>query len=97
VAQARHRLGISQFDQAFSAGSGLTQREAVAIVRNSAAPAPRGAEPPHAMAWNLRLQVSHWVLAAWGSRGTGGRVTAAGGHGPGLRRQVCCPGAACGL
>jgi hypothetical protein len=34
VAQARHRLGSSQFDQAFSAGSGLTQREAVAIVRN---------------------------------------------------------------
>jgi hypothetical protein len=36
-------------------------------------------------------QVSHWVLAAWGSRETGGGVMAAGGHGPGLGRQVCCP------
>ncbi len=34
LAQVRHRLGTSQFDQAFSAGTGLTQREAVAIVRD---------------------------------------------------------------
>ena len=34
VAQVRQRLGAGQFDQAFSAGSGLTQREAVAIVRD---------------------------------------------------------------
>ena len=34
LAQVRHRLGASQFDQAFSAGTGLTQREAVAIVRD---------------------------------------------------------------
>ena len=34
VAQVRHRLGGNQFDQAFSAGSALTQREAVAIVRD---------------------------------------------------------------
>jgi len=34
VAQVRHRLGDSRFDQAFSAGSGLTQQEAVAIVRD---------------------------------------------------------------
>jgi predicted ATPase len=34
VAQVRHRLGAGQFDQAFSAGSALTQREAVAIVRD---------------------------------------------------------------
>jgi tetratricopeptide (TPR) repeat protein len=34
VAQVRRRLGAGQFDQAFSAGSALTQREAVAIVRN---------------------------------------------------------------
>ena len=34
VAKVRQRLGTSQFDQAFSAGSGLTQREAVAIVRD---------------------------------------------------------------
>jgi hypothetical protein len=34
VAQVRQRLGAGQFDQAFSAGSALTQREAVAIVRN---------------------------------------------------------------
>jgi hypothetical protein len=41
VAQVRHRLGGSQFDQSFSAGSGLTQREAVAIVRDQ-----RGTPPP---------------------------------------------------
>ena len=34
VAQVRQRLGGTEFDQAFSAGSGLTQREAVAIVRD---------------------------------------------------------------
>ena len=32
VARVRQRLGAGQFDQAFSAGSALTQREAVAIV-----------------------------------------------------------------
>jgi hypothetical protein len=41
VAQVRHRLGDSQFDQAISAGSVLTQREAVAIVRDQ-----RGTPPP---------------------------------------------------
>jgi predicted ATPase len=34
VAQARQMLGAERFDQAFSAGSGLTQRDAVAIVRD---------------------------------------------------------------
>jgi tetratricopeptide (TPR) repeat protein len=34
VAQARQRLGASRFDQAFTAGSELTQREAVAIARD---------------------------------------------------------------
>jgi predicted ATPase len=34
VAQIRQRLGAGQFDQAFSAGSRLTLREAVAIARN---------------------------------------------------------------
>ena len=34
VAKVRQRLGTGQFDQAFSAGFGLTQREAVAIVRD---------------------------------------------------------------
>jgi predicted ATPase len=34
VERARQRLGTGRFDQAFSAGSALTQREAVAIVRN---------------------------------------------------------------
>ena len=34
LAQVRQRLGGSQFDQAFSAGSRLTQQEAVAIVRH---------------------------------------------------------------
>jgi tetratricopeptide (TPR) repeat protein len=34
MAGLRRRLGSSRFDQAFSAGSGLTQREAVAVVRD---------------------------------------------------------------
>ena len=33
VAQVRRRLGAARFDQAFSAGSGLTQQQAVAIIR----------------------------------------------------------------
>jgi hypothetical protein len=33
VDRIRQRLGVGQFDQAFSAGSALTQREAVAIAR----------------------------------------------------------------
>ena len=34
VTQLRQRLGADRFDQTFTAGSGLTQREAVAIVRD---------------------------------------------------------------
>jgi hypothetical protein len=34
MAQVRQRLGADQFDQAYSAGSALTQREAVAIVQD---------------------------------------------------------------
>jgi hypothetical protein len=34
VAQIRQRLGTGHFDQAFSAGSALTQRQAVALVRD---------------------------------------------------------------
>jgi len=34
VAQIRQRLGASQFDQAFSAGSQLTLQQAVAIVQD---------------------------------------------------------------
>jgi hypothetical protein len=34
VAQVRQRLGAGQFDQAFSAGLALTQREAIAVIRN---------------------------------------------------------------
>ena len=41
VARVRQRLGDGRFDQAFSVGSGLTQREAVAIVRDQrGTPAP---------------------------------------------------------
>ena len=43
VTQTRHRLGPGQFDQAFSAGSRLTQQQAVAIVqdqRGAGTPAP---------------------------------------------------------
>jgi tetratricopeptide (TPR) repeat protein len=34
VAQVRPRLGAARFDRAFSAGSGLTQQQAVAVVRD---------------------------------------------------------------
>jgi hypothetical protein len=34
VAQVRQRLGAARFDQAFSAGSRLTQQQAVAIVQD---------------------------------------------------------------
>jgi hypothetical protein len=34
VAQVRQRLGPARFDQAFSAGSRLTQRQVVAIVQD---------------------------------------------------------------
>ena len=34
VVQLRQQLGASQFDQAFSAGSRLTQRQAVTIARD---------------------------------------------------------------
>jgi hypothetical protein len=34
VAKVRQRLGPSRFDQAFAVGSGFTQREAVAVVRD---------------------------------------------------------------
>ena len=34
VAQVRQRLGAARFDQAYSAGSGLTQQQAVANVRD---------------------------------------------------------------
>lgn len=34
VAEIQHALGTEQFDQAFSAGAGLAQRDAVAIVRD---------------------------------------------------------------
>jgi predicted ATPase len=41
VARVRHRLGNVRFDQAFSAGFGLSQQQAVAIVRDQrGAPAP---------------------------------------------------------
>jgi len=41
VAQARERLGATRFDQVFAAGSGLSQQQAVAIVRDQ-----RGAGTP---------------------------------------------------
>ncbi len=45
VAQLRQRLGASQFDQAFSAGSQLTQQQAVAIVQDQPRDQPRD-QPP---------------------------------------------------
>jgi predicted ATPase len=41
VAHVRQRLGAGQFDQAFSAGSALTQREAIAIVRDQRGTGPQ--------------------------------------------------------
>ena len=41
VTQARQTLGTERFDQAFSAGSALSQREAVAIVRNQRGVSPQ--------------------------------------------------------
>jgi hypothetical protein len=41
AAKVRQRLGDSQFDQAFSAGSGLTQQQAVAIVRDQRGTGPQ--------------------------------------------------------
>jgi len=34
VAQVQHTLGAAQFGRAFSAGAGLTQQQAVAVVRD---------------------------------------------------------------
>jgi predicted ATPase len=45
MAQLRQALGADRFDHAFSAGSRLRQREAVAAARTSAAP-PRKSPPP---------------------------------------------------
>jgi predicted ATPase len=45
VAQIRQRLGASQFDQAFAAGSQLTLQQAVAIVQDQP-PEQQRAEPP---------------------------------------------------
>jgi hypothetical protein len=41
VARVRQRLGVGQFDHAFSAGSALTQREAVAIARDQPGTGPQ--------------------------------------------------------
>ena len=41
VARVRERLGAGHFDQAFSAGSALTQREAIAVTRNQRDPGTR--------------------------------------------------------
>ena len=37
VAQLRQRLGTARFDQAFTVGSGLTQQQAVAMIRDPSA------------------------------------------------------------
>jgi hypothetical protein len=41
VAQVRQTLGADRFDQAFAAGTRLTQQEAVAAARTGTAPASR--------------------------------------------------------
>ena len=46
VAQIRQKLSAAQFDQAFSDGSALTQRQAIGIVRDQRGTGPRGPEPP---------------------------------------------------
>jgi hypothetical protein len=55
VAQVRQVLGAGRFDQAFSAGSRLTQRQAVAIARDQPAPAPARPEPLPAITRKPRL------------------------------------------
>ncbi len=45
MAQLRAAVGASQFDQAFSAGSQLTQQQAVALVQDQPQEQQR-AEPP---------------------------------------------------
>ena len=64
VAQARQRLGAARFDQAFAAGSGLTQREAVAIVRDQ-----RGTRHPDVLsryAHGAKLQLGRQLRARTG-------------------------------
>lgn len=61
VAQVRQRLGAARFDQVFAVGSGLSQRQAVAIVRDqrgTGTPAPRASDmgnaaeaAPRKVAW----------------------------------------------
>jgi hypothetical protein len=46
AAQIRQKLSAAQFDQVFSVGSGLTQRQAIAIVRDQRGTGPTGPEPP---------------------------------------------------
>jgi hypothetical protein len=58
VAQVRQRLGAERFDQAFAAGSRLTQQQAVAIVRDHRDP---GALSRHGTARKLLLGAS-WPL-----------------------------------
>jgi predicted ATPase len=48
MAQGRQRLGADRFDQAFAAGSGLSQREAVAAVRDRRGTGPRMADDSRA-------------------------------------------------
>ncbi|HXZ69447.1 MAG TPA: hypothetical protein VEH31_01080, partial [Streptosporangiaceae bacterium] len=48
VAQGRQTLGADRFDQAFAAGSGLSQREAVAAVRDRRGTGPRMADDSRA-------------------------------------------------
>jgi ATP/maltotriose-dependent transcriptional regulator MalT len=45
VAQIRQKLSADQFDQAFSDGSELAQRQAIDMVRNQRRTGPRGSEP----------------------------------------------------
>ena len=55
------------------------------LVRNFSSPGQQTSRSPRRAIGYARIlsQVSHWVLAAWGSRETGAGV-AAGGHGPAL-------------
>ena len=48
VTQLRQRLGAGRFEQAFTGGSRLTQREAVAIVRDQRIDAGTGAQARNA-------------------------------------------------
>jgi hypothetical protein len=65
VARVQQRLGGSRFDQAFSAGSGLAQRDAVAIIQDQRGTGTHIAEPLPATRSLLKKAASPGVFAGF--------------------------------